>query len=118
MNHVRFGFLGCHHGGDIFQEIYAAFFACAAMPLFMLTRRTLVTQRGMAPPAEARDITCFGAAFGAIHSFILPGVPAIGPYASVRCAHRVNTVLQVRYAPWALAHPAEFIATDCYQDGP
>jgi hypothetical protein len=70
---VRFVFFRRKHRVDVFQEINAAFFALAAVPLLMLARRTLVAQRGVAPRAEPRDVASFRIALGALHEGILRG---------------------------------------------
>jgi hypothetical protein len=61
-------FLRGNHGVDVLQEIDATFFARASVSLLVVARRALVTQSCMAARAKPRDVPCFGAAFGAIHS--------------------------------------------------
>jgi hypothetical protein len=71
--HVGLTLLHGNHGSDVLQEIDAAFFAHAAVPLLVMARRTLKSQRRMAPLAEARHVAGFSAAFRAFHGFILAG---------------------------------------------
>jgi hypothetical protein len=71
-NRVGLGLLRGDDRFDVLEEINAAFFARAALPLFVLARGTLVTQRRMATPAKPRDVSSLGSAFRAIHIRILP----------------------------------------------
>jgi hypothetical protein len=79
-----------HHGGEVLQEINAAFFAFAALALLVMARRTFEAQSGMAARAKPRHVTRFGAAFRALHKPILLRGCAAGFAAGVLCAVEVN----------------------------
>lgn len=74
MNHVGFGLFGRYHRGDVLQEINAALFALAALPLFMAARGALATQGGVTAWAKPCDVTRLAAAFRAVHRSILAGI--------------------------------------------
>jgi hypothetical protein len=79
-----------HHSDDIFQEIDAAFFTLAALPLFVLARRTLITQRGMAALAKTRNVAHLAIALGAVHKSILCSLEAPRERSRFPCAHTVT----------------------------
>ena len=87
MRSVRFGFLNGDHGGEIFHKIDAAFFARAAVPLFVMAGRAFVTQSRVAARAKPRHVAGFTAALGALHGSILsrgndgsPDSPFVAPF--------------------------------------
>ncbi len=71
LDSIRFGSLRYDDSRDVFQEVDAAFVACATMSLFMTTGRTLVTQSGVTPLAKSSDVADLRVAFGALHVTIL-----------------------------------------------
>ena len=75
----------------ILQEIDAALFAGASVPLLVMARGALVAQRGVAARAKPGDVASLGAAFRAVHSSILRSddVDAAGRWRSMRS--RVNS---------------------------
>jgi len=91
VSRVGLDLLACDDRIDVFQEINSALLALAALPLLMFTRRTFVTQRGVAARAESRNIACFGAAFRAFHMPILPGTAGVRAPDQDWCIHTVNT---------------------------
>lgn len=68
---IGLGFLRSDHRRDVLQEVHAALLADSAVALLVFARRALVAQRGVAPPAEPRDIAGLVAALGAKHGVIL-----------------------------------------------
>ena len=68
MSDVGFHFFLRHDRRDVLQEINAALFAAAALPLFVAAGRALVAQRGMAARTEPRYVPSLASAFRALHA--------------------------------------------------
>ncbi len=90
VNQLRLIFFAPHHRDNKFQKIHAAFFTFAALPLFVLARRTHIAQRGMAALAKTRNLAHLAIAFRTVHSSILRIAQRPGASRPFWCVHTVT----------------------------